>query len=87
MSAGFARVTIDAVAKTSRYPSLSDYVRFQLRATPLAAARDPYDQPERDRLAALVVDELGVRLAAYVREREFAFPQVAHVATGLPRAR
>lgn len=79
--AGFARVRVETVAKTSRYPSVSEYVRFQLQATPLAAGFDSYDQPERDRLTALVVDELSTRLAAFVREREFAFPQVAHVAT------
>src|SRR5262249_17441307 len=30
--AGFAGVRIETIAKTSRYPSVSDYVRFQLRA-------------------------------------------------------
>ena len=48
-----------------------------------ATRRRAYEQPERDRLTALVVDELSTRLAAFVREREFAFPQVAHVATGV----
>jgi SAM-dependent methyltransferase len=81
--AGFARVRIETVEKTSRYPSVSDYVRFQLQATPLAAVLDPYDRPERDRLTTLVVDELATRLATFVREREFAFPQVAHVATAI----
>jgi hypothetical protein len=81
--AGFARVRIETVEKTSRYPSVSDYVRFQLQATPLAAVLDPYDRPERDRLTTLVVDELATRLATFVREREFAFPQVAHIATAI----
>lgn len=79
--AGLAAVRIETVAKTSRYPSVSEYVRFQLQATPLAAVLEPYDPLERDRLSALVVDELATRLATFVREREFAFPQVAHVAT------
>jgi ubiquinone/menaquinone biosynthesis C-methylase UbiE len=79
--AGFAPVRIETVAKASRYPSVSDYVRFQLQATPLAAVLDAYDPPERDRLTALVVDELATELAAFGRERELAFPQVAHIAT------
>lgn len=79
--AGFAHVRIETVAKTSRYPSVSEYVRFQLQATPLAAVLEPYDPPERDRLIALVVDELATELTAFVREREFAFPQAAHIAT------
>jgi ubiquinone/menaquinone biosynthesis C-methylase UbiE len=79
--AGFERVRIETVAKTSRYPSVSDYVRFQLQATPLATVLDPRDESERDRLAALLADDLRARLAAFVREGAFAFPQVAHVAT------
>lgn len=79
--AGFARVRIETVAKTSRYPSVSDYVRFQLEATPLAAVVERYEQPERQRLISLLVDELSTELAAFVRGGAFSFPQVAHVAT------
>lgn len=81
--AGFERIRVETVTKTSCYPSVSDYVRFQLQATPLAAALDPYDQPGRDRLTALIVDELATKLTGFVREREFAFPQVAHIATAI----
>ena len=81
--AGFTRLRIDSVEKTSHYPSVSAFVEFQLQATPLAAAIDPYDKPQRERLAALLVDELEARLAAFVGEREFAFPQAAHVATAI----
>jgi hypothetical protein len=79
--AGFVGVGIETVAKTSRYPSLSEYVRFQLQATPLAVVLEPLGPPERERLTARVVDELATRLAAFMHEREFAFPQVAHIAT------
>jgi SAM-dependent methyltransferase len=79
--AGFARLNIDTVAKTSHYPSVSAFVDFQLQATPLAAILDPDDPAERDRLAALLVAELKTRVGAFVREREFAFPQTAHIAT------
>jgi ubiquinone/menaquinone biosynthesis C-methylase UbiE len=82
-ASGFEGVRIETVAKTSRYPSVSEYVRFQLQATPLAAVFDPFEQAERDRLTSLLVDELGARLATLVREREFAFPQVAHIATAI----
>ena len=79
--AGFAGIQIDTVAKTSRYPSVSEYVQFQLRATPLADLIKTYAQPERDRLAGLVADELAASVPAFVHDREFAFPQLAHVAT------
>ena len=81
--AGFARARVETAAITSRYPSVGDYVRFQLLATPLAAVLDSYDQPQRDRVATLLADELGTRLAAFVRGREFVFPQVAHIATAV----
>jgi hypothetical protein len=60
---------------------VSDYVRFQLQATPLATLLEHYEEPERDRLATLLVDDLGTELAAFDRDGEFAFPQLAHVAT------
>lgn len=67
--------------KPSRYPSVSDYVRLQLEATPLAAVLDRREQPERDRLVTLLVDELSTELATFVRDGELAFLQLAHVAT------
>jgi ubiquinone/menaquinone biosynthesis C-methylase UbiE len=79
--AGFTRPQIETLAKTSRYPSLSAYVDFQLQATPLAAILDPNDRPGSDRLAAAVVDALDARVGAFVDERGFAFPQTAHVAS------
>jgi ubiquinone/menaquinone biosynthesis C-methylase UbiE len=83
--AGFATAQIETVAKTSRYPSVSDYVRFQLQATPLATLLERYEEPERDRLATLLVDDLRTELAAFDRDGEFAFPQLAHVATNTAR--
>ena len=81
--AELGRPRLETVAKTSRYPSVSEFVRFQLQATPLAATLDGYGQSQRDRLTVLLVDKLVARLAAFVREREFAFPQVAHVVTAI----
>jgi hypothetical protein len=81
--AGLARVRIETVTKTSRYPSVSEYVHLQLQATPLAEVLDPYDQPYRDGLAAVLADELEARLAVFTSERELAFPQVANVATAI----
>ena len=79
--AGFTHIVIETVAKTSRYPSVSDYVRFQLQATPLADVLTRYDQSDRDRLTTLLVEELGGRLAPFARDGGLAFPQVAHIAT------
>jgi len=83
VEAGFARVRLEPVAKTSRFPSIAEYVRFQLRATPLAAVFARYDRHERGRLEVLVVGDLEARLTRFVGEREFAFPQVAHIATAI----
>jgi len=80
---GFARVRIETVTRTSHYPSVSEYVRFQLEATPLAAALAGCDEPERDRCIALLVEELQTRLAPFASDQGLAFPQVAHVATSL----
>jgi ubiquinone/menaquinone biosynthesis C-methylase UbiE len=79
--AGFTRIVIETVAKTSRYPSVSGYVRFQLQATPLADVLGRYDQSHRDRLTTLLVEELEGTLAPFAGERGLAFPQVAHIAT------
>jgi len=76
---GFTRVRIETVTKSSRYPSLSDFVSFQLRATPLASVLAQYKEPQRDGLTALLVEDLNPRLAGFVRGGDLVFPQVAHV--------
>ena len=81
--AALSRLQIETVTKTSHYPSLAAYVDFQLQATPLAAILEPFDQLGRDRLAILVVDDLAATVGAFARDREFAFPQTAHVATAI----
>jgi ubiquinone/menaquinone biosynthesis C-methylase UbiE len=83
VEAGFARAQIDTVALTSRYPSVSDFVRFQVQATPLAGVLARHGGSERARLTSRLIEELSTTLASFVDEREFAFPQVAHVATAV----
>jgi len=50
---------LETVTRTSHCLSVSEYVRFQLEATPLAAAVAGCDEPERDRCIALLVDPLS----------------------------
>jgi ubiquinone/menaquinone biosynthesis C-methylase UbiE len=77
--AGFDDVAIETVEKTVRLPSVTDYVRIQLEATPVGvSAGDLFD---------VLVDELGVALAPYVREDGLAFPQQMHVALAHVSAR
>ena len=49
--AGFAEVEVQTVVQTIEFPSVLDYVRFQLLATPMAALLS--DHAESDRQAAI----------------------------------
>jgi ubiquinone/menaquinone biosynthesis C-methylase UbiE len=70
--AGFRDVAIDTVERMVRLPSVADYVRIQLEATPVGVTAGD--------LFAVLVDELGVALAPYVGDDGLAFPQQMHVA-------
>lgn len=83
-AAGFTDIRTETIAKTSRYTSVDDFVRFQFAATPLASVLAPLGASERDSLVTCVIKDLRAKLAAFLGEREFAFPQVAHVALATP---
>lgn len=82
-AAEFSDVRIETVAKTSRYPSVADYVLFQFAATPLATVLHDRSAAEREGLVSCLVGELGAALGRSVGERDFAFPQVAHVVSAV----
>ena len=79
-AAGFEAVHVETVARTVRFASPAEWVRIQFSATPLAALLAEREPSDAERLVELVTGDVEARLAAYVDESGFAFPQEVHVA-------
>ena len=62
------------------FPSAAEYVRAQFAATPVAALLADREPRARDRVVALVTDDVAARLAPFTSENGVAFPQQVHVA-------
>lgn len=78
--AGFSGVDVATVAKPISFPSVLDYVRFQLTATPMAALLKEKDAPEREHLIGLIADDAGSRLAPpMLADGRLTFPQESFV--------
>ena len=78
--AGFAEVKVQAVVQDIEFPSVLDYVRFQLLATPMAALLS--DRAEVDRQAAIqkiALATAGFSDPAMLQGGRFSFPQEAYV--------
>jgi ubiquinone/menaquinone biosynthesis C-methylase UbiE len=75
VGAAFRDPVVETVTKIVRYPSVADYVRIQLCATPLASLLTGTHEGE----AQFLVEEVEKRLAEYVGRDGLAFPQEAHV--------
>jgi len=77
--AGFERITIVTETRTVRFAAVSDYVRVQLTATPLASLWR--DQPERQvqQLVDLLIADIAAALEPYQTAAGLAFPQEAHI--------
>jgi ubiquinone/menaquinone biosynthesis C-methylase UbiE len=80
--AGFEGVAIETATKAVRFPSVADYVRIQLAATPLASVISNDDR----RVGALVGDvaaaligDVAAALAPYVDADGVTFPQEVRV--------
>jgi ubiquinone/menaquinone biosynthesis C-methylase UbiE len=83
-AAGFERIDVRTIAKQISFPSLLDYVRFQLVATPMASLLQERTADERD----TVIEQVAVTARLFVRpefigEGRFSFPQESHVVTAL----
>ena len=79
--AGFADVHIKAVTQEIKFPSVLDYVRFQLLATPMAQLLDEFANSDRDAIVADVALRTGSYLdASLIKDGAFCFPQQAFVA-------
>jgi len=77
--AGFTRIKIVTETRTVRFASVSDYVRIQLAATPLAGllAHRP-GLPGQALVEALIAD-VAAALQPHQTAGGLAFPQEAHV--------
>ena len=82
--AGFAQVAIDTVTQHITFPSVFDYVRFQLIATPMAGLlRDRNDGERETIITRIASDTQSLLDPEMARDGRLSFPQEAHVATAL----
>lgn len=79
--AGFEHIETATVTKSITFPSVLDYVRFQLVATPMASLLADRNAADRDDAIAAIAAETQSRLDPdMVRDDRLSFPQEAHVA-------
>jgi ubiquinone/menaquinone biosynthesis C-methylase UbiE len=78
--AGFDVVDVVIVAKQITFPSVLDYVRFQLTATPMAALLKDKGATERERLIVSIAADTTSRLApSMIAGGKLTFPQESFV--------
>jgi ubiquinone/menaquinone biosynthesis C-methylase UbiE len=79
--AGFGVVNVATVTKQLTFPSMLDYVRFQLTATPMAALLKDKDAAERQRLILSIAADAISRIdPAMLADGKLSFPQQSFVA-------
>jgi ubiquinone/menaquinone biosynthesis C-methylase UbiE len=80
--AGFGVVNVATVAKQIIFPSMLDYVRFQLTATPMATLLKDKGAAERERLIVSIADDAASRLEpSMLAGGKLTFPQESFVVT------
>jgi hypothetical protein len=77
--AGFSRVQIVTKTRIVRFASVSDYVRIQLTATPLASLLRHQAEGSTRQLAQTLSADVAAALQARRADGGLAFPQEAHV--------
>ena len=77
--AGFGRIKIVTETRTVRFASVSDYVRIQLTATPLASLLQHQPGRPGQRLAQVLIADVAAALQPHQTADGLAFPQEAHV--------
>lgn len=78
--AGFDVVDVVAVTKQITFPSILDYVRFQLTATPMAALLKDKGASERERMIMSIADDAASRLdLSMLAGGKLTFPQQSFV--------
>jgi ubiquinone/menaquinone biosynthesis C-methylase UbiE len=79
---GFEQVRTSTISKHITFPSVFDYVRFQLVATPMAGLLGDRNDHEREIVIKEVAAETQSRLGPeMLQDGRLTFPQEAHVAT------
>lgn len=83
IEAGFAKVEVQTVAQQIAFPSVLDYVRFQLVATPMAALLSTRDDADREAAIKTIAQETAsFSDPAMLEGGGFSFRQEAYVGTG-----
>ncbi len=80
--AGFEVVDVATVNKRFTFPSILDYVRIQLTATPMAGLLKEREVAERERLIQSIADDAASRLPpSMLADGILTFPQESFVVT------
>jgi hypothetical protein len=83
--AGFGTVDVQTVVQTIAFPSVLDYVRFQLLATPMTILLKDKIEPERQGIISSVASRATtLSTPAMLDGGKFTFPQEAYVAIAWP---
>ena len=84
-NAGFGTVVVSTVEQTITFPSVLDYVRFQLVATPMATLLKDKTEPERQAITSSVASTTAtLSTPSMLDGGKFAFPQETFVAIAWP---
>jgi ubiquinone/menaquinone biosynthesis C-methylase UbiE len=79
--AGFRAIHVQTVTQTIAFPSVLDYVRFQLLATPMTVLLADRTEPERQAIISSVASRAAALFAPEMLHGDgFIFPQEAYVA-------
>jgi len=85
--AGFDVIDVQTVVQTIVFPSVFDYVRFQLLASPMTVLLKDKIEPERQAIISSVASKTAdSSTASMLKDGEFTFPQEAYVAVARPLA-
>lgn len=80
---GFTNVDVQTVVQQIAFPSVLDYVRFQLLATPMAALLSNRDEADRQAIIKTIARETAnCSDPAMLEGGRFSFRQEAYVGTG-----
>jgi hypothetical protein len=80
-SSGFDAVDVQTVEQTIVFPSVLDYARFQLLATPMTVLLKDRTEPEREAIISSIASKTTTfSMPAMLEGGRFTFPQEAYVA-------
>ena len=80
VNSGFVAVEVEAVVQQIAFPSVLDYVRFQLLATPMTVLLNNCADGQAV-ISQIAAETARFSTASMLRDGAFSFPQEAYVAT------